>query len=346
MKNIDDRTYWNAQNGAHRRVMYKGAGFNDKDIKTKFHIGIANAFMEGSPGSAHLRTITESIKQGVWEAGGMPIEFGIPCTCGNVSNGAEELKYELVGRDIVSMSIEFVTQVHHFDALILVASCDNIIAGTYLAAARLDLPTLVVTGGPMMPGVYKGKKVLAPDVDIAILAGDNKDLSDMEECVCPSFGACSVMGTANTMQILGETLNLVLPGTATIPAADLIKLRSARDAGRYIIELINKGLTPSKLITKETLLNTIMVDMAIGGSTNAVLHILSIARDLDIDITLDDFDRLSEEIKCICGVRPSGPYNVVDLHNEGGVTAVMKMLEKKLNKNVLTLLGNTWEDIY
>lgn len=345
MKNIDDRTYWNAPNGAHRRVMYKGAGFNDKDIKTKFHIGIANAFMEGSPGSAHLRTITESIKQGVWEAGGMPIEFGIPCTCGNVSNGAEELKYELVGRDIVSMSIEFVTQVHHFDALILVASCDNIIAGTYLAAARLDLPTLVVTGGPMMPGVYKGKKVLAPDVDIAILAGDNKDLSDMEECVCPSFGACSVMGTANTMQILGETLNLVLPGTATIPAADLIKLRSARDAGRYIIELINKGLTPSKLITKETLLNTIMVDMAIGGSTNAVLHILSIARDLDIDITLDDFDRLSEEIKCICGVRPSGPYNVVDLHNEGGVPAVMKMLEKKLNKNVLTLLGNTWEDI-
>ncbi|CEN25824.1 dihydroxy-acid dehydratase [Paraclostridium sordellii] len=345
MKNIDDRTYWNAPNGAHRRVMYKGAGFNNKDIKTKFHIGIANAFMEGSPGSAHLRTITESIKQGVWEAGGMPIEFGIPCTCGNVSNGAEELKYELVGRDIVSMSIEFVTQVHHFDALILVASCDNIIAGTYLAAARLDLPTLVVTGGPMMPGVYKGKKVLAPDVDIAILAGDNKDLSDMEECVCPSFGACSVMGTANTMQILGETLNLVLPGTATIPAADLIKLRSARDAGRYIIELINKGLTPSKLITKETLLNTIMVDMAIGGSTNAVLHILSIARDLDIDITLDDFDRLSEEIKCICGVRPSGPYNVVDLHNEGGVPAVMKMLEKKLNKNVLTLLGNTWEDI-
>lgn len=344
MEKKSDRSYWQAPNGAHRRVMYKGAGYSDSDIKNKPHIGIANSFMEGSPGSAHLRTLAEAVKQGIWEAGGMPIEFGVPATCGNLSNGAEELKYELVGRDIVSMSIEFVTQVHHFDGLVLIASCDNIIAGTYLAAARLNIPSIVVTGGSMMPGKWKGKKVLAPDVDVAILSGNNEDLSAMEECVCPSYGACAVMGTANTMQILGETLNLVIPGTATIPGSDIAKIRTAREAGRHIVDMVEKDLKPSDLMTKETLLNTIMVDMAIGGSTNAVLHILSLARDLGIDITLDDFDKLSPEIPCICGVRPNGCYNVVDLHNVGGVPAVMKMLESKLYTSVPTITGKTWKD--
>ncbi|MBA1335304.1 MAG: Dihydroxy-acid dehydratase [Firmicutes bacterium] len=339
-----DRSYWQGPNAAHRRVMYKGAGFSDADIKTKPHIGIANSFMEGSPGSAHLRTLAEAVKQGIWQAGGVPIEFGIPATCGNLSNGAEELKYELAGRDVVSMSVEFVTKVHHFDGLVMLASCDNIIAGTYLAAARLNIPSIVVTGGSMVPGNWKGKQVLAPDVDVAILSGNNEDLTDMEECVCPSYGACAVMGTANTMQILGETLNLVIPGTATIPAPDLRKVRSARDAGRHIIELVKMDLKPSDLITRETLLNAIMVDMAIGGSTNAVLHILSIARDLGIDITLDDFDKLSAEIPCICGVRPNGPYNVVDLHNIGGLPAVMKMLEGKLHTSVPTITGKTWKE--
>lgn len=340
-----DRGYWQEPNAAHRRVMYKGAGYSDADIKTRPHIGIANSFMEGSPGSAHLRQLSEAIKQGIWQAGGVPIEFGIPATCGNLSNGAEELKYELVGRDIVAASVEFVTQVHHFDGLVMVASCDNIIAGTYLAAVRMNLPTLVVTGGSMMPGNYQGKTVLAPDVDVAILRGNDEDLSDMEECVCPSFGACSVMGTANTMQILGEVLNLVIPGTATIPAPDLRKLRSARAAGKHIVDLVKNNIKPSDLITRETLLNTIMVDMAIGGSTNAVLHIIAMARELGIDISLDDFDKLSLEIRCICGVRPNGPYNVVDLHNAGGVPAVMKMLESKLHTSAPTLIGKTWKEV-
>ena len=339
-----DRSYWQEPNAAHRRVMYKGAGYSDADIKNRPHIGIANSFMEGSPGSAHLRQLSEAVKQGVWQAGGVPIEFGIPATCGNLSNGAEELKYELVGRDIVAASVEFVTQVHHFDGLIMIASCDNIIAGTYLAAVRMNLPALVVTGGSMMPGSYQGKTVLAPDVDVAILKGDDEDLSDMEECVCPSFGACAVMGTANTMQILGEALNLVIPGTSIIPAPDLRKFRSARAAGKHIVELVNNDIKPGDLITKETLLNAIMLDMAIGGSTNAVLHIIAMAKELDIDISLDDFDKLSTQIPCICGVRPNGPYNVVDLNNEGGVPAVMKMLERKLHTAVPTVLGISWHE--
>ncbi|MCR1955945.1 dihydroxy-acid dehydratase [Clostridioides mangenotii] len=341
-----NREYWNGPKAAHRRVMLKASGYTDNEIKNKPHIGVANSFMEGSPGSAHLRQIAEAVKQGIWAAGGIPVEFGIPATCGNVANGAEELKYEQAGRDIVAMSIEFVTKVHHFDGLVMVASCDNIIAGTYLAAARLDIPSMIVTGGSMQPGNYRGKKVVEAELDVAVLRGDSEEsLADMEEHVCPSFGACPSMGTANTMQMLGEVFNLVLPGTGTIPASDNQKIRKSREAGSYVVELVKKGIKPSDLITRETLLNSIMVDMAVAGSTNAVLHILSMAVELDIDITMKDFDELASEIPCICGVIPSGSYTVVDFHYAGGIPVVMKMLEDKLHTNVPTMLGNTWKDV-
>lgn len=353
------RSYWSGPAATHRRTMLKASGFGDRDIKTKPHIGIANSFMEGSPGSAHLRQISEVVKQGVWAGGGIPFEFGIPATCGNVANGAEELKYELAGRDAVAMAIEFVAKVHNFDALVLVASCDNIIAGAYLGAARVNLPVIVVTGGCMSSGHYCGKKIVEAELDVATLKlqKDNIDkndpeykrelekLEELEEYVCPSFGACPSMGTANTMQMLGEVMNLVLPGTANIPASDNLKLRKSREAGEFIVELAKRNIKPSDLITRETLLNAIMVDMAIAGSTNAVLHILAIARELDLDITMQDFDDLAKEIPCITGVIPSGPYTVVDFYHAGGMPVVMKMLESKLHTNVPTLLGNSWKDL-
>ncbi len=354
-----NRDYWVGPAATHRRTMLKASGYGDNDIKTKLHIGVANSFMEGSPGSAHLRQIGEAVKQGIWANGGIPFEFGIPATCGNVANGAEELKYELAGRDAVAMSIEFVTKVHNFDALVLIASCDNIIAGTYLAAARLNLPVIVVTGGCMSTGQYCGKKIVEAELDVATLKmqkdgidttspeykAELEKLEKLEEFVCPSFGACPSMGTANTMQMLGEVFNLVIPGTGNIPATDNLKIRQSREAGAFIIDLARRGVRPSDLITRETLLNSIMVDMALAGSTNAVLHILSIARELDIDITMDDFDELAKEIPCITGVIPSGPYSVIDFYHAGGVPAVMKMLESKLHTEVPTLLGNTWKDI-
>lgn len=352
------RSYWVGPEATHRRTMLKASGYGDKDIKKKPHIGVANSFMEGSPGSAHLRQIGEAVKQGIWAGGGIPFEFGVPATCGNVANGAEELKYELVGRDAVAMSIEFVTKVHNFDALVLIASCDNIIAGAYLAACRMNLPVIVVTGGSMLTGNYCGKKIVEAELDVATLKlqKDNIDkdseeykqeikrLEELEEYVCPSFGACPSMGTANTMQMLGEVFNLVLPGTANIPAADNLKIRKSREAGEFIVDLCKRGVTPKELITKETLLNSIMVDMAIAGSTNAVLHILSMAKELDIDITLDDFSRLAAEIPCITGVIPSGPYSIEDFYHAGGMPVVMKMLESKLYTDVPTLYGNTWKD--
>ncbi len=336
------QAYWNGAEAAHRRVMMKAAGYSDEDIRKKPHIGVPNSFMEGSPGSAHLRQIAEAVKQGIWEAGGVPVEFGIPATCGNIANGAEELKYEQVGRDIVAMSVEFVTIVHNFDGLVMIASCDNIIAGCYLAAARLDIPSMVVTGGSMQPGHHCGKAIVEADLDVARFSGAGEEyLDELEEAVCPSFGACPSMGTANTMQMLGEVFNLVMPGTATVPASDNKKLRQARMAGKYAVELVKSGRKPSYLITKEVLLNAIMFDMAVAGSTNAVLHILTMAYELGLDITLEDFEKYAKEIPCINAVIPSGPYTVVDFHYAGGVPNVLKMLESKLYKDVPMITGIT-----
>lgn len=159
-----DKSYWNGADAAHRRVMMKATGYTDEDLRKKPIIGVPNAFMEGSPGFAHLRQVAEAVKQGIWAAGGVPVEFGIPATCGNIANGSEEMKYEQVGRDIVCMSVEFVTKVHHFDGLAMVATCDNIIAGCYLAAARLDIPSIVITGGPMQAGHHSGKTVVESDL--------------------------------------------------------------------------------------------------------------------------------------------------------------------------------------
>lgn len=198
----------------------------------------------------------------------------------------------------------------------------------------------------MQPGQYCGKTVVEADLDSARFSGaTEEELMEMEDQVCPSFGACPSMGTANTMQMLGEVLNLVLPGTSTIPASDNAKLRKAREAGKYAVELVRAGRKPSKLITKEVLCNAIMFDMAVAGSTNAVLHILSYAYELGIKLTLADFEAYAQKIPCINGVVPSGPYTVVDFHYAGGVMNVMKMLESELYTDVPGMYGNTWKEM-
>lgn len=337
-----NRDYWKGSEAGNRRTMYKAAGFSDYDIKEKVHIGVANTFFEGSPGTGHLRQLADHVKNGIWAAGGMPLEFGVPATCGNVATGSVGLRYELAMRDVVAMSIEGVAKIHSFDALVILASCDNILAGAYLAAMRLNIPCIVVTGGPMYQGSCGGRKIVQAEVDIASIRGDEEILKMAEEFGCPSFGACPSMGTANTMQILGEPLNMVLPGTATIPAGDSLRLRKCTEAGMYIVQFAKKGITPKNIVTKETLLNAIMVDMAIAGSTNAVIHILAYATELGIPLTLDDFDALANEIKCIVGVIPTGSYSVVDLYNAGGVPAVMKQIQSKLYTDTSTLLDISW----
>lgn len=340
MKNA--RNYWKGVSAANRRIMYIAAGYENEDIMNKPHIGIANTFFEGSPGTGHLRQLADYVKRGIWMSGGMPMEFGVPATCGNMATGSDGLRYELALRDIVAMSIETVVRVHKLDGLVILASCDNIIAGAYLAALRVHIPCIVVTGGIMQAGSYCGRTLVQADVDVAAIRGDQELLDIVQEHVCPSFGACPSMGTASTMQMLGEALNLVLPGTAVIPASDNLKLRSCIDAGKFIVEQVKKGICPEDIITKEVLLNTVMLDMAVAGSTNAVLHILAYSQELNLGLRIDDFDDAAQKIKCLVGIIPSGPSSVIDLYNAGGVPAVLKQLEGELYTEEKTLLGNTW----
>lgn len=337
-----ERSYWEGTHAANRRIMYLAAGYEQEDIVKKPHIGIANTFFEGSPGTGHLRSLAESVKKGIWMNGGMPMEFGVPATCGNIATGSDGLRYELVLRDIVAMSIEAVVRVHKLDGLVILASCDNVIAGAYLAALRVHIPCIVVTGGIMGAGSYCGQALVQADVDVAAIRGDSELLDIVQEHVCPSFGACPSMGTACTMQILGKALNLVLPGTSTIPAADNLKLRSCVRAGRFIVEQVRRGICPEDLMSREVLFNTVMLDLAIAGSTNAVLHLLAYSQELGLGLTLDDFDRIARRIKCLVGVVPSGRHTVIDLDRAGGVPAVMKRLETELYTGETTLLGNTW----
>jgi len=330
--------------GARRRAIYKANGYTDEDLRRP-HIGVVDTWNEAAPGHFHLRKIAESVKAGVWQAGGTPFEFGTISTCGSLCVGAENkaLRYELVIRDIIAGSIEIVAMEHLFDGLVLLSSCDSIIPAELMAAARLNIPSILVTGGPMLPGKYQGKDIVMSELDEAFLGGieakkiSEKEILEMEDVVCPGPGACPLMGTANTMQIISEALGMTLPGSSTVPAVMARKLRVAKESGRQIIELVEKRIKPSHIMTKEALVNAIVVDLAIGGSTNAVLHILTFAQELGIELSLDEFDRLSRRTPCICAVIPNGPYTVVDFHEAGGVPALMRELKDLLNLNCLTV---------
>jgi dihydroxy-acid dehydratase len=343
---VPKKDYWNGNDAAHRRIMYKGAGYSDEDIRNKPHIGVANTFTDASPATAHLRMLAEAVKQGIWSAGGVPFEFGVPGLCGNIAVGHENCKYELAERDVVCSAIEIVSKINNFDGLVTLSSCDDILAGSLLGVGRVNIPAVMVTGGPMMPGCYDGKKVLAPDIEEVEFAGAaSSDFAKLEDAACPGFGSCGVMGTANTMQVLVEALGLALPGSTTIPAVMADKARAARESGRQVVELAQKELKPGDILEKKAFLNAITVDLAIGGSTNAILHLLALAREVGVPLTMDDFDAVSRKVSCICAVRPNGPYNMVDLHEAGGVPAIQKILEGVLETSAINVSGIRLADI-
>jgi len=341
--------YFEGLKAAHRRTIYKGAGLDDVDLR-KPHIGIVNAFTEASPAYIHLRTLADAVKAGVWEEGGVPLEFGTFATCGNIALGSEDLKYELVIRDFLAGSIEIMSKVHHFDGLVLLSSTDSIIPGHILGALRLGVPTVFVTGGPMLSGKWHGRQVTTADVNEAVFGALDANLVTAEEVVgleenaCPTVGACPIMGTANTMQILAEVLGLALPGTATIPAVLSDKVRSARASGRAIVRLIKKGLAIRDIVDHRALLNAVAADIAIGGSTNAVLHLISFARELGLPLSLDDFDRLSTEVPVLAAVVPNGIYTVDQFHFAGGVPTLLANLEDLIDTSAMTVSGHCWSD--
>ena len=326
---------------AHRRAIYRGVGFGDLDLRNRPHIGIANTATDLSPAHTHLNRLAEWVKAGIWQAGGVPFEFGTFATCGNISIGTENIKYELVIRDVMAASIEIVSKVHLFDGLVLLSSCDSLIPGQLMAAARLDIPSILVTGGPMFPGRYNGKEITNADLNEAVLDPEfpAEELTKMEARACPGFGACSLMGTANTMQILSEALGMSLSGTATIPSVYSLRYTAAQKAGRQIVKLVERGLKPSQIITERSLRNAIAICLAIGGSTNAVLHIISIGKELDIDIDLELFDSLSKEVPCLVSVVPNGSHSIIDFYEAGGVPALVAEMRRYLELSCITVDG-------
>ena len=332
---------FDGREAAHRRAMYKGVGYDDEDLRARPHIGVVNPATDLSPAHAHLRQVAEWVKAGIWQAGGTPFEFGALATCGNLPLGLETLKYELVIRDVMAASIEIVTREHLFDGLVLLASCDNLIPGELMAAARLDVPAILFTGGPMQAGRLEGREVTSADVSEAVTdpAFPDVKLQELEDCACPGYGACPLMGTANTMQALSEALGMALSGSATVPAISSRKFAWAQAAGRRIVGLVREGLKPSRIMTEAAFRNAISTDMAIGGSTNAVLHLISIARELGIDLDLELFDAISRRVPCLVSVLPNGRHTVIDFHEAGGVPALLHEIRGQLDLACLTVDG-------
>jgi dihydroxy-acid dehydratase len=320
-----------SQRAPHRSLMY-ALGLTKKEIDRPI-IGIANSANEIIPGHIHLHTITEAVKAGVRMEGGTPLEFGTIGICDGIAMDHTGMKYSLGSRELIADSIETVAKAMPFDGLVLVTNCDKIVPGMLIAAIRLNIPTVVISGGPMLAGEYKGVKI---GVDKAfeavgeIRSGriDEEALEVIEECACPGMGSCAGLFTANSMNCLTEALGMGLPGNGTIPAVHAERMRLAKNAGMAVMALVEKNILPEHIMTREAFLNAIAVDMAIGGSTNTALHIPAIAHYGEVEISLDDFDRISRTVPHLCTLSPSGPHFMEDLHRAGGIPAVMKELEK------------------
>ncbi len=317
---------------APHRALLKALGFSKEELKAPL-IGIANSFNEIIPGHIHLREIVSAVKAGVRQAGGVPVEFGVIGVCDGIAMNHEGMKYSLVSRDLIADSIEIMAQAHAFDGLVLVTSCDKITPGMLMAAFRLNIPSLLIAGGPMLTGEYKGQKVNLISAFEAIgkvKKGEmtEEELSELEACACPTCGSCAGMFTANSMNCLTEALGMALPGNGTIPAVYADRIRLAKETGRTIMELVKKGLTPKKLITEASFRNAIAVDMALGCSTNTVLHLMAIAKEAGIPLDLKVFDEISKKAPVLAKLIPAGPHSVPELHQAGGIPAVMKELSK------------------
>lgn len=307
-------------------------------------IGVANSFNEIIPGHVHLREISEAVKAGIRLAGGTPLEFGTISVCDGIAMGHAGMKYSLPSRDLIADSVEIVVEAHALDGLVLVGSCDKIIPGMLMAMARLNIPAIFVSGGPMLAGRYKGRNIdlktvfeATGAVKLGRITPD--ELKAIENVALPGCGSCAGMFTANTMNALSEALGVSLPGNGTTPAPFAERKRIAKYSGMKVVELVEKDIKPRDILTEEAFLDAVAVDMALGGSTNTVLHLPAIAREAGVKLSLDVFDEISEKTPTLVKLSPTGPYYVQDLYEAGGVLAVMKELDKKglIHKGRLTV---------
>ena len=334
------------------RTLFHAMGYSDEDLKKPL-IGIVNSFNEIIPGHMHLREIAQAVKLGVAAAGGTPIEFPAIGICDGIAMGHNGMKYPLASRELICDSIEAVANGHAFDGLVMIPNCDKIVPGMLMAAGRVNIPTVVVSGGPMLAGRHKGKDISVSTMFEAagkVESGQmsQEEMTEMEFQACPGCGSCSGLFTANTMNCMTEVLGMGLPGNGTIPAAYFGARRIlAKKAGAVIMDLVKKDIKPRDIMTLESFENAIAVDMAIGGSTNTVLHLPAIAHEAGIDLPLQKFDEISRKAAYICKMSPGGTYHMQDLNEAGGICAVMKELTKLniIHTDAKTVTGTIGERI-
>lgn len=336
------------ERSAHRALLYS-TGLDTCDLGKPL-VAIVNSFTEMVPGHIHLKEIAEYVRLGITEAGGIAREFNTIALCDGICQGHNGMSYPLPSREIIADSVEMMIEAHHFDAMVMLPGCDKIVPGMIMAAARVDIPTIIVPGGPMLPGSYKDKDVITL-TDMREFIGQTQigkmpveELLEIEKVALPTYGTCAMLGTANSMSCLSEILGLALPGCGSALAVSSEKRRLARQSGKRVVEMIGEKLTARKILTREALLNGISATMAMGASTNTVLHLMSIANEAGVKLSLRDFDEISRKVPYICNVKPSGQYPMSIFHKNGGVQSVLKAIESKLEKGHMTVTGKTLQE--
>ena len=332
---------------APHRSLFKAMGYTDEEIARPL-IGVVNSYNEIVPGHIHLRTIAEQVKAGIRMAGGTPVEFPAIGVCDGIAMGHVGMKYSLASRELIADSIEVMAVGHPFDGLVLIPNCDKIIPGMLMAALRLNIPAIFVSGGPMLAGKLRGKPVDLITVFEGVGAVKSgkmtgRQLKELEDCACPGCGSCSGMYTANTMNCMTEALGLGLPGNGTILAVDSARIRLAKEAGMRILELIRKNIRPRDIATPAAFKNAIAVDNALGGSTNTVLHLPAVAHEAGIRLDLELFNQIGFKTPNLCKLSPAGSHHIEDLEAAGGVQAVMKEISKLgvIDGKAMTVSGAT-----
>ena len=320
-----------ASRAPHRSLLH-ALGW-DRASEGRPMIGIANSFSELIPGHKDLRRLAEYVKEGIWSEGGIACEFGTIGVCDGLAMGHGGMRYSLPSRDLIADSVEIVAQAHGLDGLVLLASCDKIVPGMLMAAARLDIPAVLVAGGPMLAGTSGGRQVGLGAVFEAVGRHgmgkmSDEDLGRLECDACPGTGSCAGLFTANSMNCLAEALGIALAGNGTIPAVHADRCRLARDSGRAAVRAVREDLRTSRVLTRAAFLNAVALDMALGGSTNTALHLPAIAASAGVELSLEDFDRISSAVPHLCSIAPSGPYYMEHLHAAGGIPAVLKTLAR------------------
>ena len=333
-----DVTKKGLERAPHRALLY-ATGMRKQDLNKPF-IGIASSFTDLIPGHVDMRLLEREIEHGVCSGGGKPFVFGIPGVCDGIAMGHAGMKYSLSSRELIADSVESVAMAHALDGLVLLTNCDKITPGMLMAAARLDIPAIVVTAGPMLSGMYRMKRRSFVRDTFEAMAKRQKgeiseaEMENLEICSCPGGGSCQGLYTANTMACVTETLGMSLPGCATALVNSAKKKRIGFSSGEQIVTLVKKNITTRKIINKQSVYNAVMVDMALGGSTNTMLHIPAIAHEAGIELKLDELDLICRKTPHITDLRPGGEYFMEDLEYAGGIPAVLKRLSSKIKNNI------------